>query len=65
MKCKCVSVKFKLACACRKSTVECRLKPGIRVGGYDFPHRCDGPPEVISILKRPLVDVEFDMPVLH
>jgi hypothetical protein len=34
----------------------------IKVGGYYFPHPCDGPRSSHLFCKQPLVDTEFDMP---
>jgi hypothetical protein len=37
----------------------------VLVDGYDFFHPCDGPRNShLLFFKRPLVDVEFHMPVL-
>jgi hypothetical protein len=42
------------------------LKLGIsKVGGYSFPHSCDGPRKSRLSFKWPLVETEFGVPGLH
>jgi hypothetical protein len=40
------------------------LSLSLDLGGYDFPHPCDGPRSSHLFLKRPLIDTESDMPDL-
>jgi hypothetical protein len=61
-------VEFKFVYACGRTEEQkyiLSLSLGlVKIVTYDFPHPCGGPQNSHLFLKWPVVDIEFDMPVL-